>query len=383
VHRTGAGAALVAALGGLLAAGGCGGERARAPVADARREVDPEVARGGSGVTASGPPATIQGGAAGPARGLAEASGPEDGPGGPIEVEEPPPGRGEEAVLAAAEALPAWSAVLARGRLLDRRGERGAAWGRVVAGPWHTAWLMDETEAGAGLGIALAGAGGRKLEVKPGARVVAWGAWAAEGEAQKRWVWRVDRLVGLPPAKAGSAAPGAGSAASGSAASGSAASGSAASGSAASGSAASGSAASGSAASGSAASAPALLPSARIGELAAPPADALPPSQRVQSGMLLFIVVAAPAKPGDGWSVADAPKQPAAALLVLPGEAAVYGGLDYLAPEERWALQPGAWYAVPVTAPSKPPRDGALPVLRAQAAPSRVPPPPAPPARKR
>jgi hypothetical protein len=108
----------------------------------------------------------------------------------------------------------------------------------------------------------------------------------------------------------------------------------------------------------------------------------VPPSARQGAGPILFRVVAAPAKPGDGWTIADQAKGEPSAALLLPGEAAVYGGLDYLSPDERWPLAPGQWYVAQVVPPGKPrrqPKPDELPLLRASAPPARVP-PPAPPA---
>ena len=226
-------------------------------------------------------------------------------------------------MLAASGALPAWTAVRERGRLLARREERGAVWGRPSAALGQV-WLLDESEDAAGLGIRLAGAGGRAL-APPATRVIAWGAWGT-GE-QRRWVWRVDRMVALPGP--GKPAP------------------------------------------------PARipLPGHLVTELNAAPEGALPPSERTRSGPIAFAVLAAPVKPGDGWTIADQVGGDPAAALLLPGEAPLHGGLDYLSPDERWSLEPGAWYAAEVSV-GRPPRSGELRVLRARAAPARIPPPP-------
>lgn len=267
-------------------------------------------------------------------------------PGGPIPVAPFPPGTDEAAFLTAAGARPAWTAARDRAGLLARHGQRGAAWGLGRRDASGQLWLVDPTETAATLGIRLAGAGGRALDAGAG-RIVAWGAWGVDD--QRRWTWQVERMVALPPA-AGQPAP------------------------------------------------PEPLPSPPLpGHLVADgprPADAVPPSQLQKSGQVVFVVVAPPAKPGDGWTIADEVKAQPTALLVLPGEAAIYGGLDYLSPDERWPLVPGAWYAAaaapskssraskPSAAPSKPPRPsgkppapGDLPVLRAVAPPDRVPPP--------
>jgi hypothetical protein len=258
-----------------------------------------------------------------------------------IELEAMPAGSDERALLA--RAMPAWTAVRARATLLARRGQRGAVWGRVIPPLDGTLWLLDETEAATGLGIRMVGAGQRELSLAPGRRVVAWGSWSVDRD--RRWVWTADRLVALPasavpdrasPAPSSSVAP---------------------------------------------------LPGQLVGELAEPPEGAVVPSQRQKAGPVVFAVVAAPVKPGDGWAIADQSKGPATAALLLPGEAPIYGGLDYRSPDERWPLEPGQWYAVSATVPRRSARGapgaGELPVLRAAAAPVRVPPPPAPPVARR
>ncbi len=260
----------------------------------------------------------------------------------------------DEATLLAS-ARPAWAAVRERAGLLSRQGHHGGAWGLLRRDADSQLWLIDPIETAAPLGIRLAGAGGRALDAGAG-RIVAWGAWVVDD--QRRWVWQVERMVALSPAGSDQArrlpdplpTP--------------------------------------------------PLPGHLVAELPQPPEGALPPSQLQKSGRIVFVVVAPPAKPGDGWTIADEAKGQPTALLVLPGEAAIYGGLDYLSPDERWPLATGAWYAVsavgstrpsrpsraarpPARPAGKPPAPGDLPVLRAVAPPARVPPPaPPPPARK-
>ena len=219
-----------------------------------------------------------------------------------------------EAVLLE-RAYPAWGAVLERGRLLGRRGQRGAAWGRVAALD-GALWLLDETPTAPGLGIRLAGAGGAALEVSPGQRVLAFGAWEAD---ERRWLWTVERLVALGAAAGAAPAP---------------------------------------------AAAPLAvepLPGALVGRGAVP------------EGARTFWVLVAPVKAGDGWTIADAADGPPAATLLLPGEVlgAPYGGLDYLAPDERWSLARGKPYAAPMSEVQLR-RKLPLPVLRASAAPVAV-----------
>ena len=265
-------------------------------------------------------------------------------PGGPATGS---PAVTEAAFLAAAGARPAWTAARDRADLLARHGHRGAAWGHLRRDQSGQPWLIDPTETAATLGIRLAGSGGRALDAGSG-RVVAWGAWAVDD--QRRWTWQVERIVALPAGARQTAPPD------------------------------------------PLPSPP--LPAHLVGEQPQPPEGAVAPSQLHKSGPILFVVVAPPAKAGDGWIIADqGGKAPPTALLVLPGEAAIYGGLDYLSADERWPLAVGTWYAVsaaagkssrarPSSAPSKPsvrgkpPAPGDLPVLRALAPPARVPPPP-------
>jgi hypothetical protein len=222
--------------------------------------------------------------------------------------EELPPETAEASLLE--RAYPAWGAVLERASLLARRGQRGAAYGRVARID-GTTWLIDETPGARGLGIRIGGAGGARLEVAAGRRVLAFGAWEA---ADRRWVWRVERLVGLRAAGG---------------------------------------------------DAPALAVDPVPGKLLA--------SGAAPEGARVFWVLAAPVKAGDGWTIADEKDGPPVATLLLPGEVlgAPYGGLDYLAPEERWTLARGKPYAAPVTEVQLR-RKLPLPVLRASAPPVAV-----------
>ncbi len=315
------------------AADAAAGRVAGPPVTDGERRGE------GAGVVSrpSGSPGASP---SGPATGSPAVTASPSGPatGSPAVTDEP-------AFLAGAGARPAWTAARDRAGLLARHGHRGAAWGLLRRDDKGQTWLIDPTETAATLGIRLAGSGGRALDAGTG-RIVAWGAWAVDD--QRRWTWQVQRMVALPAVK--QPAP------------------------------------------------PDPLPSPPlpvhlIGELPEPPQDALAPSQLQKSGPILFVVVAPPAKPGDGWTIADqGGKAPPTALLILPGEAAIYGGLDYLSADERWPLVAGTWYAVSAAAgksprtgrpaapskpgPGKPPAPGDLPVLRATAPPARVPPPP-------
>ncbi len=229
----------------------------------------------------------------------------------PVVVEELAAGAAEASVLEEARAVPAWTAVLERSRMLARRGERGAVFGRVgppVGGAGGASWLLDESDTARGLGIRIATASGGAFPAPAGERVLARGAWTTDPD--RRWLFVADRLQRLPPAS---------------------------------------------------------------GDVASAAGDAFLPGELVRTGEPRegdreFVVVAAPAKPGDGWGIADKKGVPPAEVLLLPGEAAIYGGLDFLSPDERWSLEVGKRYAAPVV-PIKTARKPPLPLLRATAAP--------------
>jgi hypothetical protein len=322
--------------GGAAAGGGVGGAAAGGASVGGAAAGGASVGGAAAGGASVG---GVGGGAAGGVAGSSATGGSagERIPPGPPRIEAFPAGAVEAAFRALADAVSAWSAVRARARLLARHGDSGAAWGRLHRAADGQVWLVDETETAAVLGIRVVAPGGHELDVPPdGGRVVAWGAWSAD--AQRRWVWQVARLVALPAGK--DAKPPRES--------------------------------------------PAIpLPGKLIAERPERPETALPPSQLQAAGLILFLVRSAPAKPGDGWLIADQAKGDPAAFLVLPGEAPIYGGLDYLATDERWPLEPGSWYAVRATPPSKPPKQGDLPVLRASEAPARVPKPTPPPVKRK
>ncbi|HLU66467.1 MAG TPA: hypothetical protein VKZ63_09345 [Kofleriaceae bacterium] len=207
-----------------------------------------------------------------------------------------PDGLSEEELVRRTGAVPAWQAALDRGRLLARRGERGAALGRVGAEAGGYRWLIDETDRAGGLGIriaAAAGAGrdGEALPVEEGMRVMAAGAW--EVDEERRWVWRVTRMIRLPDGAGGAGA-----------------------------------------APGGAAAAELPLPAHMVAEAEAAP-----------EGWRALFVVDGPIKAGDGWAVSESEGGAVAAIILLPGEASPYGGQDFLAADERWSLEVGRRYA--------------------------------------
>ena len=125
----------------------------------------------------------------------------------PVVVEALPAGVTEEAALDDARALPAWSAVLERGRLLGRRGERGAVFGRVgptVGGTGGAVWLLDESETARGLGIRVTTTSGGEFPAKAGERILAYGAWTTT--ADRKWVFAAARLVRLAAGEGGAPA---------------------------------------------------------------------------------------------------------------------------------------------------------------------------------
>jgi hypothetical protein len=85
-----------------------------------------------------------------------------------------------------------------------------------------------------------------------------------------------------------------------------------------------------------------------------------------------FAVIDPPRRAGDGWAVADAPGQPAVAVLLLPGEAPIYGGQDLRSASETWQLAVGPLHRVEVAAARIRGIRAELPVFAAVGAPQRV-----------
>lgn len=239
----------------------------------------------------------------------------EDAPPRPEEPEEPDPGK----VIAELEAVSAWRAVIDRGTLLARRGQRGVVYGRIgpailMPGPETTSdagvpvdaglvpspyvWLVDDTEGHGALGIRIALGPRFAAQAKEGDRVALGGAWVLDED--HRWYWQVDALHPVPPP----ASP-----------------------------------------SGVAASIPMQpVPSHEVTSGPAP-AGARRISLAKDNDIVYFQVVgAAPQREGDGWPVADELGNPVVALLSLPGERATYGGQDMRTSDERWTLKRGQTY---------------------------------------
>ena len=344
-------------LGLALAGGACGGG-----------------CRGAGETGPAAPPVRADGGApAGTSEQVAEDAGP------PV-LEAAAAGAAREAA-----AVPAWTAVSDRARLLARRGGHGAVVGQVAAerGQGYP-WLLDETRGAAGLGIRLGFAAGRTPDLAAGERLLVFGAWTVDSE--RRWVWRVDRALRLPPAHtsssgavagvAGAARPSAGPHAPPASRDAGTSPTAAPPGSRDAGT----SPTAAPPGSRDAGTSPTAAPpgSRDAGASAGPtlplPADQLRTAASAPPASRVFYVLAPPVRTGDGWTIADSPRGPPVAHLLLPGEREPYGGQDYLSPDERWHLDRRSRYAVPIIPRRYPPhlRAGELPVLRAAAPPVEV-----------
>jgi hypothetical protein len=187
----------------------------------------------------------------------------------PVVAKAPPPVAiesfetdGDEAkALAKAEVMHAWRAVDQRWRLLARRGEGGAVWGSLGESIDEHQWLIDETEGVGSLAIRVRLPAETKLA--KGERVVIWGGWKVDGK--RRWYWearRVARLGGKSPSDVTEFAPG-----------------------------------------------------HDIKVLDARPKGSVPISKLKRRGDVVFEVVNAPMRVGEGWIVADRAKWPKIAIL--------------------------------------------------------------------
>ena len=226
----------------------------------------------------------------------------------------------EAAALAKLGALPAWSAVAERYRLLSRRDQSGVVTGLVVEHEGALR-LVDEERGMGVLSIPITIPDSVKLS--PPARVVLWGAWEV-GEGAD-FVWRATRVEALssPPS--------------------------------------------------SPEFSPGLLPRER-----AAPDDVLLASTISRSGgALAFQVHQREERVGDGWLISDVAGGPPVARLLLPGEEASYGDQSRLTESERWQLKKAGLYWVEIDR-FRPPTDGSLPLFRANTPPFGYEPPPAP-----
>ena len=240
---------------------------------------------------------------------------------GPLELDHLVADPGDEAeALRRLGAVPAWQAVIERGRYLARRGQQGVVFGRVggtVAEPPSShRWLVDETEGEGALAIRLGF--DPRVAVAQGQRVVAWGAWHLD--AERRWYWHAERLALLPVAE-GSPPPDAARLA--------------------------------------------------IPVIEQAPKSAVPVSRLEGDGEILFEVRGSPRHFTDGREIADPGDTRAVARLLLPGEQPSYGGQEYRAPDEHWQLDRNTVYTVAVRRQRRQPADG-LPLLQARGVPRRV-----------
>jgi len=218
--------------------------------------------------------------------------------------------------ISEATGVPAWQAVHDRARYLERRGGAGAVVGRLESRTGEQRWLVDESQGQGTLAIRVALPGfarsladGELLELR--------GAWAVD--ADRRWFWRateVARVVDAEPVTFP------------------------------------------------------YEPGLVVNKIDAPPQAAVPASAAASGATIVFTVVAAPSKPGDGWLIADSADAKGRAWLVLPGEGAAYGGQDMLADGEQWKLIVGRRYTVKIA--RRPRRSAGLHLLIASGPPREL-----------
>ncbi len=221
---------------------------------------------------------------------------------------------GDEAkALADLGALPAWSTILERYRLLARRDQSGLAVGLLVE---HEGGLrlVDTREGQGSLSIPVRLP--ELVKLSPPARVVLWGAW--HNSADKTFVWKATRVETLAPSS----------------------------------------------------SAPEFAPGLRGRDKAAPELVQLAGSADRRGGVIAFTVHQRQERMGDGWLISDGPGLPPVARLLLPGERAPYGDQSRVTESERWQLQSSESYWLEIGR-FRPASQGALPVYRARTPPFR------------
>ncbi len=221
---------------------------------------------------------------------------------------------GDEAkALDAIGALPAWSAVLERYRLLDRRDQSGVVVGLLVRheGKLH---LVDESEGQGSLSIPVRFPG--LLKVTTPSRMVLWGAW--KNVEAPNFIWEVSRGELLAPADA----------------------------------------------------APEFAPGLRGRDKKAPEQVQLASSVNRRGGVISFTVHQRQQRIGEGWLISDSPGLPPVARLHLPGERAPYGDQSRVTENERWQLESSESYWLEIGG-FRPASEGALPVYRARTPPFR------------
>jgi hypothetical protein len=224
-------------------------------------------------------------------------------------------GGDEGAALSAIKSLPAWSAVIERYRLLDRRLQRGSVHGFLLEHEGQLR-LVDETTGQGALSIPVAVPDGLVLPLP--LRALVWGAWHWEGD-DKEWLWRgtsVESLAAGPPPEF----------------------------------------------------APGLSPRFRD-----PPAELAKASTvSRRGGPIVFHVLEASPRAGDGWLISDEIRGPAVARLLLPGEKEPYGDQNTLHESERWQLNDKDLYWVEISR-FRPSRGDSLPIYTARSVPYRRP----------
>jgi len=226
----------------------------------------------------------------------------------------------ETVTVAKLGAVPVWQTVVDRARYLERRGQRGIAYGSLgdaATSPYR--WLVDDTEGNGALAIRIALPPGQTAA--SGDRVAVGGAWAVDDT--QSWFWRATTVTPLPAL-------------------------------------------------------PAIKPKdplAQPGHVAAEgelPRDARPISAAKEGELCYFSVVTdPPVLDGEGWLVADSPAGRPYALLNMVGERASFGAQDLREPGERWRLKRGETYWVRIGPVH---RHGAekLATINARTAPVRV-----------
>lgn len=218
-------------------------------------------------------------------------------------------GGDEGRALAELEALPAWSAVLERYRLLDRRGQEGVVYG-LLAEVDDELRLVDETRGQGALSIPVA----LPLEVSPPLRLVLWGAWQVTED--RHWRWQARRMRRL--AESGQT--------------------------------------------------PAYQPGLLARE-AEPPENLVPASAASRrGGAISFSVLERGSRAGDGWLIADEVRGRPVARLLLPGEEPTYGGQSSVTEAERWVLPRNLRFWIEIGR-FRPAQEGRLPTYDARSPP--------------